>query len=124
MKNINYFFWGWFIVKLMVLGSFGYLGFNFKGITEQNSIFQLLFFGEFLFFALLKFIRLRKFGNYIVFSKAELYILAMTALVSKNNFLLIFCFIIVGEILHYYKEFCVIKPSNKFDGDEYKNESN
>ncbi|MEQ1796410.1 MAG: hypothetical protein ABL872_00590 [Lacibacter sp.] len=122
MKNIRYFFWGWFGFKLMLLISVGFIDLNLNKITETNTLFYLIYCLVFLIFSGLKLRLLKKFGDYLSITKVEIFLLLLTAFQSKSTFLIVFCFIILAELLHYYKEFCVITPSDKFDGDEFKEE--
>lgn len=117
MKNIYRFFWTSLAVKLLV---FTVLNFFFWKINAFNTKQILLYVVAGLLFAVLSILKLRgagTFGTYLKVMEYEFSFMFISALSLKDvGFGVIALFTIVEWQL-YLKEFCVINPGNKFDGD-------
>ncbi len=117
MRNIYTFFWISFAVKVLL---FTILNFFFWEIKNFNSEQISLYVIAALLFAVISFLkhrRARTFGKYLRLMEYEFSFMFISALSLKDvGFGIIAAFTII-EWQFYLKEFCVIKPSDKFDGD-------
>ena len=117
MKNIYRFFWTSLAVKVLV---FTVLNFFFWEINTFNTKQILLYVVAVFLFAIASFLKFRgarTFGNYIRLMKYEFAFMFISALSLKDFGFGVIALFTIAEWQLYLKEFCIINPNDKFDGE-------
>lgn len=117
MKNIYYFFWISFVVKSFILFVLQYFLFDFSSLNDKNLIL-IAFFALFIGFEGAKFVSSKKFGRYFKICEWQFFFLLIAAGNLRNIAFAAMAVFVFLEMQLYLKEFCVISPGKKFDGNE------
>lgn len=117
MKNIYTFFWISLAVKILLFAALNFFFLEMESISSEQIIFYLI---PALLFSVISFLKLRRaqtFGKYLKLMEYEFSFMLISAMSLKDiGFGIVAAFTIVEWQL-YLKEFCIITPSEKFDGD-------
>lgn len=122
MKNTTNFFAGWFFLRLLFTGLIIVILIDFKNLGNDKSIAGLLYLGAFLIFFGFKFIRKNDFNVVQKIMRYELFLLGIFSLSSRLDILLVCTLFAVAEYFHFQNQFCVMYPSEKWDGNDITEE--
>ena len=117
MRNIYTFFWISLAVKIFVFSVLNFFVWETINFTGKQILLYVIAFLLFVITSVLKFRGARTFGNYLKTLEKEFSFMFISALALKDIGLGAIALFTFLEWHLYLKEFCILKPSNKFDGD-------
>lgn len=123
MKNTSIFILGWFITKAVVFFVINILFIGLTGFLKTVSFYEYVSMLSFLVFAFLKFILRKDFTLSLRLQKAEIFFLFIAGFGTKNLMFIALPILSTLEYFHFFEQFCLAVPSEKWDGNEVANEA-
>ncbi len=116
MKNIYRFFWTSLAVKVFVFTVLNYFMWEINTINTKQILLYLIAGSLFAVLSILKLRGAGTFGSYLKVMEYEFSFMFISALALKDIGFGVIAIFTIFEWQLYLKEFCVISPSEKFDG--------
>jgi hypothetical protein len=116
MKNIYTFFWVSLAVKILLFVAMNFFFWEIKSFSSEQILWHAIAILLFAITSFLKFRGARTFGSYLKVMEYEFSFMFISALSLKDVGFGVIAFFTIAEWHLYLKEFCIIKPSSKFDG--------
>ncbi|WP_407521276.1 hypothetical protein PDL71_11895 [Lacibacter sp. MH-610] len=123
MKNTSIFILGWLITKAVIYIFINIAFVDFTAFLKTISFYEQVFILNYLIFAILKFFLRNDFLLSLRLQKSEIFFLFITGIASKNSMLLVLPILSLVEYFHFYEQFCLTLPSEKWDGNEVAEET-
>jgi|GEM_PF-2591795 len=123
MKNTSIFILRWFTTKAVI---FFFINIAFVGFTEflkTVSFYEYVFILNYLIFAILKFLLRNDFSLSLRLQKAEIFFLFIAGFGTKNLMFIALPILSILEYFHFFEQFCLAVPSEKWDGNEVVEET-
>lgn len=117
MKNIYRFFWTSLVMKVLVFTALNFLIWEINTFNNKRILLYTIAALLFAITSFLKYRGARTFGSYLKMMEYEFSFMFISALSLKDFGFGVIAFFTIIEWQLYLKEFCVINPGNKFDGD-------
>jgi amino acid transporter len=116
VRNIYTFFWVSFAVKTLVFAALNYFFLNTNSSDNKQVLLYAIAALLFAITSFLKFRGARTFGKYLKVTEYEFTFMLASAMALNNLGFGAVVVLIIIEWQLYLKEFCIIKPSENFDG--------
>lgn len=116
MKNIYAFFWISLAVKILVFTALNFFFWEINSLDSKQILWYTIAALLFVITSIFKFKGARTFGSYLKVMEYEFSFMFISALSLKDVGFGVIAFFTIAEWHLYLKEFCIVKPSSKFDG--------